>query len=148
MPFHKIGFHALWYLDLLCQQLLCSFKPNNKAVWFLFCLNLVCIMFHSRMSRPSSEPSKKEMLPPSLVSSSSSSSQKPAKPAQKRPRQEDPGGQDPPKSASSNKGSHRDPSASKHRKAEGKVSGSSTEHKVRRDTVVSERGHVGRSMLQ
>ncbi|KAB0354274.1 hypothetical protein FD755_022812, partial [Muntiacus reevesi] len=83
----------------------------------------------SKMSRPSSEPSKKEMLPPSLVSSSSSSSQKPAKAAQKRPRQEDPGGQDPPKSASSTKGSHRDPSASKHRKAEGKVSGSSTEHK-------------------
>ncbi|XP_070228761.1 AF4/FMR2 family member 1 isoform X2 [Bos mutus] len=81
----------------------------------------------SKMSRPSSEPSKKEMLPPSLVSSSSS--QKPAKPAQKRPRQEDPGCQDPPKSAGSAKGSHRDPSASKHRKAEGKVSGSSTEHK-------------------
>ncbi|XP_068398785.1 AF4/FMR2 family member 1 isoform X10 [Eschrichtius robustus] len=84
----------------------------------------------SKTPRPSSEPSKKEMLPPSLVSSSSSSSQKPAKPAQKRSRQEaDPSGQDPPKSASSTKGNHRDSSVSKHRKVEGKGSGSSTEHK-------------------
>ncbi|KAB0395880.1 hypothetical protein E2I00_000482, partial [Balaenoptera physalus] len=84
----------------------------------------------SKTPRPSSEPSKKEMLPPSLVSSSSSSSQKPAKPAQKRSRQEaDLSGQDPPKSASSTKGNHRDSSVSKHRKVEGKGSGSSTEHK-------------------
>ncbi|XP_057581848.1 AF4/FMR2 family member 1 isoform X10 [Hippopotamus amphibius kiboko] len=84
----------------------------------------------SKTPRPSSEPSKKEMLPPSLASSSSSSSQKLAKPAQKRPRQEaDPGGQDPPKSASSSRGNHRDSSVSKHRKVEGKSSGSSAEHK-------------------
>ncbi|XP_019782250.1 AF4/FMR2 family member 1 isoform X1 [Tursiops truncatus] len=82
----------------------------------------------SKTPRPSSEPSKKEMLPPSLVSSSSS--QKPAKPAQKRSRQEaDPSGQNPPKSASSSKGNHRDSSVSKHRKVEGKGPGSSTEHK-------------------
>ncbi|KAK2495271.1 hypothetical protein MC885_004385 [Smutsia gigantea] len=78
--------------------------------------------------RPSSESSKKEMLPPPLVSSTSSSSQKPAKPAQKRPRREaDPCGQDPPKSASSAKGSHKDSSTPKHRKAEGKGSGGPTE---------------------
>ncbi|EPY77194.1 hypothetical protein CB1_001299009 [Camelus ferus] len=72
------------------------------------------------------------MLPPSLVSSSSSSSssQKPAKSAPKRPRQEaDSCGQDAPKSASSTKGNHKDTSVSKHRKAEGKGSGSSAEHR-------------------
>ncbi|XP_072799124.1 AF4/FMR2 family member 1 isoform X3 [Vicugna pacos] len=88
----------------------------------------------SKTPRPSSEPSKKEMLPPSLVSSSSSSSssssQKPAKSAPKRPRQEaDSCGQDAPKSASSTKGNHKDTSVSKHRKAEGKGSGSSAEHR-------------------
>nr|XP_008534547.1 PREDICTED: AF4/FMR2 family member 1 [Equus przewalskii] len=84
----------------------------------------------TKTPRPSSEPSKKEMLPPQLVSSSSSSSQKPAKPAQKRPRREaEPSGQDPPKSASSAKGSHKDSSVPKHRKVEGKGSESSTEHK-------------------
>ncbi|XP_078302063.1 AF4/FMR2 family member 1 isoform X2 [Panthera onca] len=79
--------------------------------------------------RPSSEPSKKEMLSPQLVSSlsSSSSSQKPAKPAQKRPKRE--ADQDPPQSASSSKGSHKDSSAPKHRRVEGKGSGSCTEHK-------------------
>uniref|UniRef100_A0A8C9JPL8 ALF transcription elongation factor 1 n=1 Tax=Panthera tigris altaica TaxID=74533 RepID=A0A8C9JPL8_PANTA len=79
--------------------------------------------------RPSSEPSKKEMLSPQLVSSSSSSSssQKPAKPAQKRPKRE--ADQDPPQSASSSKGSHKDSSALKHRRVEGKGSGSCTEHK-------------------
>ncbi|XP_017496632.3 AF4/FMR2 family member 1 isoform X2 [Manis javanica] len=77
--------------------------------------------------RPSSESSKKEMLPPPLVSSSSSS-QKPVKPAQKRPRREaDPCVQDPPKSASNIKGSHKDSSVPKHRKAEGKGSGGPTE---------------------
>lgn len=82
----------------------------------------------SKTPRPSSEPSKKEPLPPPLVSSSSS--QKPAKPAQKRPRQEaDACGQDPPKSASSSKGIHKDSSVSKHRKVDGKGSGSSTEHR-------------------
>ncbi|XP_058403442.1 LOW QUALITY PROTEIN: AF4/FMR2 family member 1 [Diceros bicornis minor] len=82
----------------------------------------------TKTPRPSSEPSKKEMLPPQLVLSSSS--QKPAKPAQKKPRREaDLGGQDPAKSASSTKGSHKDSSVPKHRKAEGKGSESSTEHK-------------------
>ena len=87
-------------------------------------------MFLSRTPRPSSEPSKKEMLSPQLVSSSSSSSssQKPAKPAQKRPKRE--ADQDPPQSASSSKGSHKDSSAPKHRRVEGKGSGSCTEHKV------------------
>ncbi|KAM8800927.1 AF4/FMR2 family member 1 isoform 2-T2 [Rhynchonycteris naso] len=85
----------------------------------------------TKTPRPSSEPSKKEMLPPTPVSSLSSSSQKPAKPAQKRPRREaHSSGQHPPKSASSTKGNHKDSSIPKHRKAEGKVSGSSTEHKV------------------
>ncbi|XP_045139946.1 AF4/FMR2 family member 1 isoform X2 [Echinops telfairi] len=80
----------------------------------------------TKPSRPSSESSKKEMLPPPPVSSS----QKPAKAAHKRPRREaDACGQDPPKSASSTKSSHKDSSTSKHRKAEGKGSGSSTEHK-------------------
>ncbi|XP_011230671.1 AF4/FMR2 family member 1 isoform X3 [Ailuropoda melanoleuca] len=90
----------------------------------------------TKTSRPSSEPSKKEVLAPPPVSSSSSStassssSQKPAKPAQKRPRREaDPCSQDPPQSASSNKGNHKDSSAPKHRKVEGKGSGSCTEHK-------------------
>ncbi|KAF0880186.1 AFF1 protein, partial [Crocuta crocuta] len=82
----------------------------------------------TKTPRPSSEPSKKEMLPPQLVSSSSSSSQKPAKPAQKRPRRE--ADQDPPPSASSSKGSHKEPSAPKHRRTEGKGSGSCTEHKA------------------
>nr|KAF6391181.1 AF4/FMR2 family member 1 [Pipistrellus kuhlii] len=77
-----------------------------------------------------SEPSKKEMLPPTPVSSSSSSSQKPAKPAQKRPRREAHAcSQDSPQSASGTKGSHKDSPAPKRRKAEGKGSGSSTEHK-------------------
>uniref|UniRef100_A0A452VNL7 AF4/FMR2 family member 1 n=1 Tax=Ursus maritimus TaxID=29073 RepID=A0A452VNL7_URSMA len=90
----------------------------------------------TKTSKPSSEPSKKEVLAPPPVSSSSSStsssssSQKPAKPAQKRPRREaDPCSQDPPQSASSNKGNHKDSSAPKHRKVEGKGSGSCTEHK-------------------
>ncbi|XP_044080507.1 AF4/FMR2 family member 1 isoform X2 [Neovison vison] len=85
----------------------------------------------TKTSRPSSEPSKKEALPPpSASSSSSSSSQKSAKPAQKRPKREaDPCSQDPPQSASSSKGSHKDPSAPKHRKVEGKGSGSCPEHK-------------------
>ncbi|XP_047573878.1 AF4/FMR2 family member 1 isoform X2 [Lutra lutra] len=87
----------------------------------------------TKTSRPSSEPSKKEVLPPpsaSSSSSSSSSSQKPAKPAQKRPKREaDPCSQDPPQSASSSKGSHKDSSAPKHRKVEGKGSGSCQEHK-------------------
>ncbi|XP_037686140.1 AF4/FMR2 family member 1 isoform X2 [Choloepus didactylus] len=84
----------------------------------------------TKTPRPSSEPSKKEMLPPAPVSSSSSSSQKPAKPAHKRPRQEaDSCGQDPPRSASSTKSSHKDSSVSKHRKVEGKGPGSSAEHK-------------------
>lgn len=92
-------------------------------------------MFPSRTPRPSSEPSKKEMLPPPPVSSSSSSSssQKPSKPAQKRPRREaDPSSQDASQSASSSKGNHKDSSTPKHRKVEGKGSGSSTEHKVSR----------------
>lgn len=81
----------------------------------------------TKTPRPSSEPSKKEMLPPTPVPSSSSSSQKPA---QKRPRREaHPGSQDPPRSASSTKGSHKDSPVPKRRKAEGKGSGSSTEHK-------------------
>ncbi|XP_027952223.1 AF4/FMR2 family member 1-like isoform X3 [Eumetopias jubatus] len=87
----------------------------------------------AKTPRPSSEPSKKEALPPppaSSSSSSSSSSQKPAKPAQKRPRREgDSCSQDPPQSASSSKGNHKDSSAPKHRKVEGKGPGSSTEHK-------------------
>ncbi|XP_006867806.1 PREDICTED: AF4/FMR2 family member 1 [Chrysochloris asiatica] len=84
----------------------------------------------TKTPRPSSEPSKKEMLPPPPVSSSSSSSQKPAKPAHKRPRREaDAWGQDPPKSASTTKSNHKDSSTSKHRKVEGKGSGSSTEHR-------------------
>ncbi|XP_035882745.1 AF4/FMR2 family member 1 isoform X10 [Phyllostomus discolor] len=92
----------------------------------------------TKTPRPSSEPSKKEMLPPTLVSSSSStsssssssSSQKPAKPAQKRPRREaHPCGQDPPKSASNTKDNHKDSPAPRRRKTEGKGSGSSTEHK-------------------
>ncbi|XP_012502681.1 PREDICTED: AF4/FMR2 family member 1 isoform X3 [Propithecus coquereli] len=82
----------------------------------------------TKTPRPSSEPSKKEMLPPPPVSSSSSSSQKPAKPAHKRSRREaDACGQDPPKSASSSKSSHKDSSAPKHRRVEGKGSGSSAE---------------------
>ncbi|XP_069869308.1 AF4/FMR2 family member 1 isoform X2 [Dipodomys merriami] len=89
----------------------------------------------TKTPRPSSEPSKKEMLPPppvssSTSSSSSSSSQKPAKPAHKRSRQEaDSCGQDPPKSASSTKNNHKDSSIPKHRKVQGRGSGSSTEHK-------------------
>ncbi|XP_069341467.1 AF4/FMR2 family member 1 isoform X2 [Eulemur rufifrons] len=90
----------------------------------------------TKTPRPSSEPSKKEMLPPPPVSSSSSSSssatssQKPAKPAHKRSRREaDACGQDPPKSASSSKSNHKDSSVPKHRKVEGKGSGSSTEHR-------------------
>lgn len=84
----------------------------------------------AKTPRPSSEPSKKEMLPPTPVAPSSSSSQKPAKPAQKRPRREaHPCSQDPPKSASGTKGSHKDSPIPKRRKAEGKGSGSSTEHK-------------------
>ncbi|KAM5282597.1 AF4/FMR2 family member 1 isoform 4-T5 [Hipposideros larvatus] len=84
----------------------------------------------AKIPRPSSEPSKKDMLPPTHVSSSSSSSQKPAKPTQKRPKREaHPCGQDPPKSASSTKGNHKDSPIPKRRKAEGKGSGSSSEHK-------------------
>uniref|UniRef100_A0A8C9DNZ5 ALF transcription elongation factor 1 n=1 Tax=Prolemur simus TaxID=1328070 RepID=A0A8C9DNZ5_PROSS len=90
----------------------------------------------TKTPRPSSEPSKKEMLPPPPVSSSSAaaaaaSSQKPAKPAHKRSRREpDACGQDPPKSASNSKSNHKDSSVPKHRKVEGKGSGSSTEHRV------------------
>ncbi|XP_020039632.2 AF4/FMR2 family member 1 isoform X1 [Castor canadensis] len=86
----------------------------------------------TKTSRPSAEPSKREMLPPPPVSSSSSSScQKPAKTAHKRSRREaDICNQDPSKSASSsNKSDHKDPSVSKHRKVQGRGSGSSTEHK-------------------
>ncbi|XP_045392742.1 AF4/FMR2 family member 1 isoform X2 [Lemur catta] len=88
----------------------------------------------TKTPRPSSEPSKKEMLPPPPVSSSSSSStaasQKPAKPAHKRSRREpDACGQEPPKSASNSKSNHKDSSVPKHRKVEGKGSGSSTEHR-------------------
>ncbi|XP_062964817.1 AF4/FMR2 family member 1 isoform X3 [Cynocephalus volans] len=82
----------------------------------------------TKTPRPSSEPSKKEMLPPPPVSSSSS--QKPAKPAHKRSKREaETCGQDPPKSASNIKNNHKDSSVPKHRKVEGKGSGSSTEHK-------------------
>ncbi|XP_075400162.1 AF4/FMR2 family member 1 isoform X2 [Tenrec ecaudatus] len=82
----------------------------------------------TKPSRPSSESSKKEMPPPPPVSSSST--QKPAKAAHKRPRREaDACGQDPPQSASNTKSSHKDSSTPKHRKVEGKRSGSSTEHK-------------------
>uniref|UniRef100_A0A2K5QUW1 ALF transcription elongation factor 1 n=1 Tax=Cebus imitator TaxID=2715852 RepID=A0A2K5QUW1_CEBIM len=81
----------------------------------------------TKSSRPSSESSKKEMLPPPPVSSSS---QKPAKPAHKRSRREaDTCSQDPPKSASSTKSSHKDSSIPKHRRVEGKGSRSSLEHK-------------------
>ncbi|XP_036886434.1 AF4/FMR2 family member 1 isoform X1 [Sturnira hondurensis] len=88
----------------------------------------------TKTPRPSSEPSKKEMLPPTLVSSSSSSSssssQKPAKPAQKRPRREaHPCGQAPPQSASSTKDNHKDSPVPRRRKADGKGSGSSTGHR-------------------
>ncbi|XP_060043761.1 AF4/FMR2 family member 1 isoform X2 [Erinaceus europaeus] len=95
----------------------------------------------TKAPKSSSESTKKEMLPPPPVSSSSnfsisssssssSSSQKPTKPSQKRSRQEaDSSGQDPPKSASSAKGSHKDSSAPKHRRVEGKESGSSSEHR-------------------
>ncbi|XP_012579631.1 PREDICTED: AF4/FMR2 family member 1 isoform X1 [Condylura cristata] len=81
----------------------------------------------SKPSRPSSEPSKKEMPPPQTMPLSS---QKPTKPAQKRPKREA-GlcGQDPPKSANSSKSSHKDSSSSKHRRVEGKGSGSSAEHR-------------------
>lgn len=85
--------------------------------------------FHSRTARSSLESSKQEMLSPSPLTSTSS--QKPSKPAQKRSRQEvEPCGQDRPRSASSAKGSHKDPSVPKHRKVEGRSSGSSSEHKV------------------
>ncbi|XP_032095575.1 AF4/FMR2 family member 1 isoform X4 [Sapajus apella] len=81
----------------------------------------------TKSSRPSSESSKKEMLPPPPLSSSS---QKPAKPAHKRSRREaDTCSQDPPKSASSTKSSHKDSSIPKHRRVEGKGSRSSSEHK-------------------
>ncbi|KAG8504317.1 AF4/FMR2 family member 1 [Galemys pyrenaicus] len=81
----------------------------------------------SKLSRPPSEPSKKEMLPPQTTPSSS---QKLSKPVQKRPRREaDLCGQDPPKSANSSKGSHKDSSVPKHRRVEGKGSGSSAEHR-------------------
>ncbi|XP_058151832.1 AF4/FMR2 family member 1 isoform X2 [Dasypus novemcinctus] len=80
----------------------------------------------TKTSRPSSEPSKKEMLPPPPVPSSSSSLQKTAKPAHKRLKRE---ADTSPKSASSTKSNHKDSSISKHRKVEGKGSGSSTEHK-------------------
>ncbi|XP_023369111.1 AF4/FMR2 family member 1 [Otolemur garnettii] len=86
----------------------------------------------TKTPRPSSEPSKKEMLPPPPLSSSSSSSQKSAKPAHKRSKREADGcGQDPLKSASSTKSNHKDSSVPKHRKAEGKGSGSSSEHKFK-----------------
>uniref|UniRef100_A0A2K6V3D2 ALF transcription elongation factor 1 n=1 Tax=Saimiri boliviensis boliviensis TaxID=39432 RepID=A0A2K6V3D2_SAIBB len=81
----------------------------------------------TKSSRPSSESSKKEMLPPPPVSATS---QKPAKPAHKRSRREaDNCSQDPPKSASSTKSSHKDSSIPKHRRVEGKGSRSSSEHK-------------------
>lgn len=102
------------------------------------------MMFLSRTPRPSSEPSKKEMLPPTPVPSSSSSSQKPA---QKRPRREaHPGSQDPPRSASSTKGNHKDSPVPKRRKAEGKGSGSSTEHKVSGGAPMDKMGCVGLSL--
>ncbi|XP_048220498.1 LOW QUALITY PROTEIN: AF4/FMR2 family member 1 [Perognathus longimembris pacificus] len=87
----------------------------------------------AKIPKPSSEPSRKEMLPPppvssSTSSSSSSSSQKPAKPAHKRSRAEaDSGGQDPPKSASSTKSSSKDASIPKHRKVQGRGPGGSAE---------------------
>lgn len=117
-------------VHLLCQWPFCPCKYTATSCSSCSTSAQFCTMFHSRTPRPSSEPSKKEPLPPPLVSSSSS--QKPAKPAQKRPRQEaDACGQDPPKSASSSKGIHKDSSVSKHRKVDGKGSGSSTEHRVR-----------------
>ncbi|KAM6161229.1 AF4/FMR2 family member 1 [Erethizon dorsatum] len=93
----------------------------------------------TKTRKPSSEPSKKEMFPPPPVSSSStsssSSSQKPAKFAHKRSRRETDLCQDPPQSASTTKSSHKDPSIPKHRKAQGKGSGSSSEHRGSGDTV-------------
>ncbi|XP_010605024.1 AF4/FMR2 family member 1 isoform X2 [Fukomys damarensis] len=91
----------------------------------------------TKTPKPSSEPSKKEMLPPPPVSSSmsSSSSQKPAKSARKRSRQEADLCQDPPQSASGTKSSQKDLSVPKHRKAQGKGSGSSSEHRGPGDTA-------------
>lgn len=84
----------------------------------------------SKTPRPSSECSRKEMLPPPPVvpssSSSSSSSQKPSKPAHKRPRPDaDIGSQDPPRSSGSTKSSCTDSSVPKHRKVQARDS----EHK-------------------
>lgn len=82
----------------------------------------------TKAPRASAESSKQEMLPPAPLTSSSS--HKPAKPAQKRSwREAEPSGQDPPRSASSAKGNHKDPPVPKHRKVEGRGSGSSSEHK-------------------
>ncbi|XP_008050547.1 AF4/FMR2 family member 1, partial [Carlito syrichta] len=79
----------------------------------------------TKSPKPSSEPAKKEMLPPPPMSLSS---QKPAKSTHKRSRREaDSCGQDPPRSASSTKSSHKDSPVSKHRRVEGKGSGSTTE---------------------
>ncbi|XP_021104514.1 AF4/FMR2 family member 1 isoform X2 [Heterocephalus glaber] len=91
----------------------------------------------TKTPKPSSEPSKKEMLPPPPVSSSSmsSSSQKPAKSAHKRSRQEADLCQDPPQSASGPKSSDKDLSVFKHRKVQGKGSGSSLEHRGSGDTA-------------
>lgn len=50
-------------------------------------------------------------------------------------REAQPCGQDPPKSASSTKGSHKDSPVPKRRKAEGKGSGTATEHKVSRGSL-------------
>ncbi|KAM5271773.1 AF4/FMR2 family member 1 [Ctenodactylus gundi] len=78
--------------------------------------------------RPSSQLSEKEMLPPPPVSSSASS-REPGKPAHKRSKREADVCQDPPKSASSTKSSHKDSSIPKHRRVPGKGSGSSSKHK-------------------
>ncbi|XP_028629476.1 AF4/FMR2 family member 1 isoform X3 [Grammomys surdaster] len=86
--------------------------------------------FKTKTPRPSSENSRKEMLPPPPVSSSSSSSssQKPSKPAHKRPKPDaDICSNDLPRSASSAKSSYIDSFVPKHRKVQARAS----EHKVR-----------------
>nr|XP_013007370.1 AF4/FMR2 family member 1 isoform X3 [Cavia porcellus] len=93
----------------------------------------------TKTHKPSSEPSKKEMLAPAPVSSSStsssSSSQKPAKFAHKRSQREADLCQDPPHSASATKSSHKEPSAPKHRKGQRRGSGSSSEHRGSGDST-------------
>ncbi|XP_054993907.1 AF4/FMR2 family member 1 isoform X2 [Sorex araneus] len=82
----------------------------------------------AKAARAPSESSRPDMLPP--APRASPSPHKPAKPAQKRSRREaEPGGQDAPRGASSAKGGHKDPAASKHRKVEGRGPASATEHK-------------------